>query len=227
MVSNFDVDRLDVFATNSLDFVIASHVLEHLADPLGFLVDIHRVLRPGGIAIVLLPDRRHTFDRTRPPTPLEHLIEDHACGVTRVDDDHIEEFLTLADAEASYAIAPDPDNREAFYDWHRERSIHVHCWTETEFFPVLVYAIVGLGLSWELVERVPLHDDLEFGYVLRKPRLRGVWERMRATAVPAGGAVRASDGDDRESASPSPGRARGGRPASSASPGSCGCASGP
>jgi SAM-dependent methyltransferase len=215
-VSNFDVDRLEMFDARSLDFVIASHVLEHLADPLGFLGEMHRVLRPGGIAIVLLPDRRHTFDRTRPPTSLQHLIEDHERGVTRVDDDHVEEFLTLADEEASYAIAPDPENRDAFYDWHRERSIHVHCWTETEFYDVLIYAIVGLGQAWEVVERVPLQDDLEFGYVLRRPRLRGVWERVRATAVPAGGVVRASTDDDPAPASPSPGRARGGLRASSA-----------
>ena len=207
MVSNFDVDRLEMFPTCSLDFVVASHVLEHLADPLGFLVEIHRVLRPGGIVIVLLPDRRYTFDRTRPPTALEHVVEDHARAVTRVDDEHIEEFLTLADEEASYTIAPDSANRDAFYDWHRERSIHVHCWTDTEFHQVLVYAIVGLGLSWEFVDRVPLRDPfLEFGYVLRRPRLHGVWERIRSAGVPAGGAVRASSGGDPSIASPSPGR---------------------
>src|SRR5262245_44351301 len=30
IVTNFDVERLGAFATRSLDFVIASHVLEHL-----------------------------------------------------------------------------------------------------------------------------------------------------------------------------------------------------
>ena len=78
--ADLDVDRLDTFPTCSLDFVIASHVLEHLSNPLGFMVEMHRVLRPGGLAIILLPDRRRTFDISRPATPLEHLIEDHACG---------------------------------------------------------------------------------------------------------------------------------------------------
>jgi SAM-dependent methyltransferase len=207
VVSNFDVDRLDAFASGSLDFVIASHVLEHLADPLGFLVEIHRVLRPGGVAIVLLPDRRRTFDRTRPPTPLEHLIEEHANGVTRVADEHIEEFLTLADQGASYTIAPDGENREAFYDWHRDRSIHVHCWTDSEFHQVLLYAIVDLGLSWELLDRVQRTEgDEEFGYVLRRPRLHGVWDRLRATAARVGGGVRASNGGVPSTVSPNRGR---------------------
>jgi SAM-dependent methyltransferase len=208
VVSNLDVDRLDMFATCSLDFVIASHVLEHLADPLGFLVEIHRVLRPGGVTIVLLPDRRRTFDRTRPPTPLEHLIEDHARAVTRVADEHIEEFLALADRGASFTIVPDGANREAFFDWHRQRSIHVHCWTDTEFHQVLLYAIVALGLSWELVDRVQRTEgDEEFGYVLRRPRLRGLWERVSTAAARAGDAGGASTGADLSIASPNPDRA--------------------
>jgi SAM-dependent methyltransferase len=190
VVIDFDVDRLDVFSTCSLDFVIASHVLEHLADPLGFLVEIHRVLRPGGIAIVLLPDRRRTFDKTRPPTPLEHLVEDHACGVTRVDDEHVEEFLAHADRGSSRAFAPEGASREEFFNWHRLRSMHVHCWTEAEFHSVLIYAIVRLGLSWEIADRLERpYDGMEFGYVLRRSRLRSVLQRLssRAFAAPVAG----------------------------------------
>ena len=65
VIADFDVDRLDAIADESVDFVICSHVLEHLADPIGFLGEIHRVLRPGALALVLLPDRRLTFDRDR------------------------------------------------------------------------------------------------------------------------------------------------------------------
>jgi SAM-dependent methyltransferase len=189
VVIDFDVNRLDPFPACSLDFVIASHVLEHLADPLGFLVDIHRVLRPGGVAIVLLPDRRRTFDSFRPPTPLAHLVEDHACGVTRVADEHVEEFLALADKGASFTTWPDDASREEFLEWHRLRSIHVHCWTETEFHAALLYTIVGLGLSWEIVDRLELAPDgMEFGYVLRRSRFRSVWERLSGAPASVGSA---------------------------------------
>jgi SAM-dependent methyltransferase len=179
VITNFDVDRLGAFSTCSLDFVIASHVLEHLADPLGFLVEMHRVLRPGGLAIVLLPDRRRTFDRSRPPTPLEHLIEDHACRVRRVHDDHIEEFLEFADKGALSAALAGGWTKDDYFEWHRRRSVHVHCWTEAEFHQVLLYLIVGLRVGWELVDNLELaNDGLEFGYVLRRSWLRGIWDRL-------------------------------------------------
>ncbi|HEY6316876.1 MAG TPA: methyltransferase domain-containing protein, partial [Acidimicrobiia bacterium] len=55
VIANFDTDRLTPIADASQDFVICSHVLEHLAEPIGFVAEIYRVLRPGGIALILLP----------------------------------------------------------------------------------------------------------------------------------------------------------------------------
>jgi SAM-dependent methyltransferase len=179
VVTNFDVERLGAFSTCSLDFVIASHVLEHLADPLGFLIEMHRVLRPGGLAIVLLPDRRRTFDSGRPPTPLEHLIEDHARRPGAVSDDHIQDFLGLVDKHALSAALAEGWSTDDYFEWHRRRSIHVHCWTEAEFHRILLYVIVGLGVGWEIVDNLRLADvGLEFGYVLRRSCLRSVWERL-------------------------------------------------
>jgi SAM-dependent methyltransferase len=182
VVSNFDVDRLDMFESASLDFVIASHVLEHLAEPLGFLAAIHRVLKPGGLAVVLMPNRHESFDAERAPTSLDHLVREHEAGVTAVDDEHLEEFLHFADKGTSRTIAPEPDDDAAFYDWHRLRSIHVHCWNEAEFSAMLRYSVVGLGLSWEFVERLNSESPLEYGWLLRRSRLRGTWESIRTRA---------------------------------------------
>jgi SAM-dependent methyltransferase len=43
-------------ADNSLDIVTAKHTLEHVDDPLRGLREIHRVLRPGGVALIVVPD---------------------------------------------------------------------------------------------------------------------------------------------------------------------------
>ncbi len=80
------------FLDNSLDYIVASHVLEHTANPIAALVEWYRVLRPGGIAYIVVPDKRFTWDRGRPDTSLEHMIEDFENEVTDCDPTHIDDF---------------------------------------------------------------------------------------------------------------------------------------
>jgi SAM-dependent methyltransferase len=167
VVANFDTDRLHPIADASQDFVVCSHVIEHLAEPIGFLAEIYRVLRPGGIAIVLLPNRHRTFDRRREPTSLEHLIAEYQANVTDVDEDHLVEFLSN-----TIGLPEEPGELAEALELHRNRSIHVHCWDEEEFVPVLRYAIEQCGMLWEFVDGL-VTDDLgeegfEFGFVLRR-----------------------------------------------------------
>ncbi len=177
IVADLDTDGLTALDSQSQDFVICSHVLEHLADPLGFLEEAHRVLRIGGVLLILLPDRRYTFDRGRDPTPLACLLRDHAEGATTPDDDHMVEFLLGADQGPDFSLPTDEDARAQLFAWHRDRSIHVHCWTDPEFREVLDYCIDDLGQHWEMVERLAAEETgMEFGYVLtralEKPKRR-------------------------------------------------------
>jgi SAM-dependent methyltransferase len=169
VVANLDTDRLSAFADESEDYVIASHILEHLADPLGQLADIHRVLRPGGVALILLPDRRQTFDRDRAATPLEHLVDDHRRGVTVVGDDHIEDFLSMTGTGDGGGGGEAERNR--VFELHRRRSIHVHTWSQDEFPPVLEHTILEMGMRWELLDAIFVEDApgaIEFGMALRR-----------------------------------------------------------
>lgn len=167
--ANFDTDGLSPLPDESQDFVIASHVLEHLADPIGMLAEIERVLKPGGYALVLLPDKRFTFDAPRDVTPLEHLVEEHAAKVTEVSDEHVREFVTKASV---HDVPADESEWPEVIELHRRRSIHVHCWTETDFPPVLVHAIRELGQRWELADVATVAEggpgSFEFGYLLRR-----------------------------------------------------------
>jgi predicted SAM-dependent methyltransferase len=168
IVADLNIDKLSMLADESEDFVIASHVLEHLVDPLAQVAEIHRVLRPGGVALILLPDRRLTFDRARQPTTLEDLVADHASGAVVPDDAHLEEFLIYSEG---WNNARDAAKREATFEFHRQRSFHVHCWTQEEFLPVLRYSIATMHMSWELVEAFfvdDVPDGIEYGFVLRR-----------------------------------------------------------
>ncbi len=62
----------------ALDFLLASHVLEHMPDTIGVLAEWARVLRPGGILFLIVPHRDRTMDAERPCTELAHHLADHA-----------------------------------------------------------------------------------------------------------------------------------------------------
>jgi SAM-dependent methyltransferase len=179
IVADLEVEKLSSLPSESQDFVIASHILEHLADPLGQLAEIHRVLRIGGVALILLPDRRYTFDHLRSATPLRHVIEDHHAGTTEVCDEHVEDFLRNTGGwDERWNLPENREERNRIFDLHRRRSIHVHCWTQDEFLPVVVHTASSMHMRWNLedvlfVEDVP--GGFEFGLVLRRagPGLRG------------------------------------------------------
>lgn len=52
---NFEIDKLP-FKDNSFDIVFSKSVLEHLHDPINYLTEIKRVLKPNGRLILLVPD---------------------------------------------------------------------------------------------------------------------------------------------------------------------------
>jgi SAM-dependent methyltransferase len=175
VVANLDVDRLGGLADESQDFVIASHVIEHLANPLAMLVDIHRVLRNGGLLVLLVPDRRTTFDRSRPPTPLAHLVDEYERDVREVDDDHIIEYVIATRQHEGESGGPEPSAEDLTgedIEYHRRRSVHAHVWDVLEFHQLLDFASDELGLHWTVVDSMApgeagTHGD-EFGWLLAR-----------------------------------------------------------
>ena len=88
-----DSDRLDDLPSGTYDFLAASHVLEHLANPIKTLGQWVNCVRPGGAAILVVPAKARTYDRDRPDTSLDHLIEDYLNDVGEDDRTHFAEVL--------------------------------------------------------------------------------------------------------------------------------------
>uniref|UniRef100_A0A915EAN1 Methyltransferase type 11 domain-containing protein n=1 Tax=Ditylenchus dipsaci TaxID=166011 RepID=A0A915EAN1_9BILA len=65
------------FATNSQDFVLSSHVIEHFYDPVKTIKEWLRVVKPGGYVFIVVPHKERTFDRERNRTTLAELIHRH------------------------------------------------------------------------------------------------------------------------------------------------------
>ncbi len=156
-----DAETLAEIPAGSQDFVVASHVLEHTEDPIGTLQNHLRVVRRGGVVLLALPDRRLGLDAHRGPTPLEHVLADHADGPERSRAQHYREWAELVDLPLGHVEAPDVEAHAALLE-RRGYSIHFHCWTLGE----LVAQLPAFGLPAEVAEGRLNHH--EFLVVLRK-----------------------------------------------------------
>jgi SAM-dependent methyltransferase len=121
-----EAGRLEDVPDDAYDAVLSSHVLEHLANPLGALAEWRRVVRPGGHVLLIVPHRDGTFDHRRPVTSLEHLRGDAADETAEDDETHLEEILRLHDLERD----PGAPDRETFERRCRDvastRALHHH-----------------------------------------------------------------------------------------------------
>jgi len=58
----------------TFDYIVSSHNFEHLPDPIKFLQGCEKVLRPGGVLSMAIPDRRCCFDYFRPYSSLAEML---------------------------------------------------------------------------------------------------------------------------------------------------------
>ena len=156
-----DGEKLESQPDASADFIIANHFIEHTEDPLGALANHLRVLRPGGILYLAVPDRRRTFDAARQPTPLDHIVHDHMEGPSQSRRAHQEEWARLVEKVS----AGDVTARVCALE-QSNYSIHFHVWTPSEFRTLLDYARKEAALP--LVVETVQENEQEFIVILRR-----------------------------------------------------------
>ena len=66
----------------AFDWVVASHVIEHVPDVIGWLKQVAEVTVDGGRLVLVVPDRRYCFDVHRPGTTVGQLLQAHELGET-------------------------------------------------------------------------------------------------------------------------------------------------
>jgi SAM-dependent methyltransferase len=154
-----DGATLKSFRDASLDFVVANHMLEHLEDPISALTHLLRVLRPGGILYLSLPDARRTFDAPRERTTIEHLLRDHHEGPLVSRRAHYVECAELIEGHTGTVRETRVREMEA-----EDLRPHFHVWEPLTFAVFLA----ALPLPFDL-ELLQANVD-EFVVVLRRSR---------------------------------------------------------
>jgi SAM-dependent methyltransferase len=161
------IEGLSPFDSDSLDFVIACHLVEHIPDPIFFLKEVWRVLKVGGRCYLAVPDKDYlVYDAKRPLTTIDHLVSDHRKAIRSVEDHHLEEFLTLSEG---LGLPQDPKAKAAVFEQHRRRSIHIHVWNTQTFSRFLLHFIQEY-LPFRLVDvSIPSQNErAEMLFILEK-----------------------------------------------------------
>lgn len=120
------------------DWAVASGVVEHVGDPIGWLAEIASVLRPGGRINLGVPDKTMTFDHARRLTTPAELLEDHYRRLQRPSFRHIVDHMAGASTHGSappdratqvqryksaHAVARHAEETNLYVD------VHCHVWT--------------------------------------------------------------------------------------------------
>ncbi len=161
-------EDLSAFGDGSLDFVIANHLLEHLEYPIKALLEFQRVLRPGGVLYLALPDKRLTFDKRRELTTVEHLIEEEREGKAEENRraHYVDWVRNVGDHDPGAAAEAEADALMAI-----PYSIHFHVWRPDTFLDFLSAVRRDFGVVLEPIQFAAAEqpDDFEFIVLLAKP----------------------------------------------------------
>ncbi len=185
-----DSNALNSLASEAFDFLIANHFIEHLVNPIQFLEGCSQILQPGGILFLTIPDKDQTFDRNRELTTNAHLWRDYRRGESKISRAHLRDFLrnkeivhkphpevvkyfTRHGLPLSYYngnhLPLNPVKRSRLYNFHRERSIHVHVWNRPSFDDFLIWVNEKLDLGFSVMPSHTPEDVVgEMIYVLKK-----------------------------------------------------------
>jgi len=171
-----NIDRLDsAFPPNSLDFIILNHIIEHVDDPLGALIQFHKVLRIGGCLHLAVPDKRATFDRDRPRTLLSHCILDHEVSNELEREKrkmlHYKEWVAKVPQYYPKQQRDYQGNLEQL--WEDRYCIHLHVW-EPNDWPEIINYLNQINCPYSLLDYSNVFcPELrnEFVLILRKEEI--------------------------------------------------------
>lgn len=111
---------------SSYQCVLASHSLEHMANPLKALEEWKRVLDQDGVLLLVLPHRDGAFDWRRPITGISHLIQDYEKNVGEDDRTHFPEILALHDVHTCDPKETPEHFRQRCLQNFQNRGMHHH-----------------------------------------------------------------------------------------------------
>ena len=172
--------------TETFDLVFGSHSIEHQPDLVRHLKEVERILNPGGVYLILAPDKRYCFDHFIPESTIADVLGSHTEGRTNNTDALVIAQVALithndpvAHWNGNHGPRPDEDPglprvKEALIHLENSRGHYMDChaWRLTpQSFRRIVAGLKTLGLTGLEIARIydTPRNRFEFAAVLVKP----------------------------------------------------------
>jgi SAM-dependent methyltransferase len=138
-------ETLSTLPDGTEDFVVACQFIEHCENPVRALVNMLRVVKNRGFVLLTVPDKRFTFDKDRPITTNDHIMDEclHGCRATARE--HYREYVRLVDKAEERDVEARVDR---YID--TQSSIHYHVWDSDAFLKFLLFFKERLALPCEI-----------------------------------------------------------------------------
>ena len=172
----------------TFDACIASHVIEHMPNPVGFYRSLETLIRPTGVVALVVPDKRFCFDYFRPLSMTSDFISAHSLNRRRhskktafdhtaytVSSDNspawgqhpVGDLRFYSTLTAAYHLLATTDEAEAapYVDYH------AWCYTPSSFKLVMLELNVLELIDWQVDIDYPA-EGCEFIVILKNGRLR-------------------------------------------------------
>ena len=166
------------------DFVICSHVIEHVANPFWLITECYRVLKNDGVLYVSAPDGRFSQDRGRKFTDFSYLWDLYEQNIRNIPDERVEDYLRSpcisSQGWVKEVVGKNAITREIIEN-EKLRSFHVHVWDSINFIDHFFHLSVRANLIWQLLDLFLWENNHYEGVLVVRKRADYPSDRFQAS----------------------------------------------
>lgn len=158
------------------DYIVSSHAIEHVTDFVGYFKSCEMMLKPGGCAVLAIPDKRFVFDALRFPSSTGDVLEAWNRGHNRHSPARVFDFFsnysTLGDLHTwdrtSHGTTQLPHDLGISRQWfdaacNQDIYIDVHAWALTPAsFRLIIRDLNEMGILSLRIDQLVNDGTFEF-----------------------------------------------------------------
>lgn len=135
-----DATDLSSLQEQKYDFVISSHSLEHIANPIKALKQFYRILKPEGVVLIVVPRKEANFDHRREVAKFDDLVNKYQNDIGEDDLSSLDEILRLHDLRLDLTAGSAHHFKLRSLKNRENRSLHQHVYDQSILRRILKFS---------------------------------------------------------------------------------------